>query len=198
MFSVFYGLREWQVKFFGCDAMRFHDLRRARVSLQRVSQVNGAFTAPEFLPTPSWTNKFSQVFTPCTLFLVCRLAPCLARGLRHGSYVRATAEQIVQDGAPGMVAHSFLDIAAGAMNLMSRTRHFSGARWVPVTQSGVQEFVMIDDEDAFPADQDDELARSLRCRDAAKRAFTHVDTDQRLRKAAASASRPTHLTVELW
>ena len=56
---------------------------------------------------------------------------------------------------------------------------------------------MIDDEDEdrvphkdIPESQDDEFARSVRVRDAA------VDTDQRLRRAAVSASRPDRLTFE--
>ena len=44
--------------------------------------------------------------------------------------------------------------------------------------------------------QDDEFARSVRVRDAARRAFIAVDTDQRLPRAAVSASRPDRLTFE--
>ena len=42
----------------------------------------------------------------------------------------------------------------------------------------------------------DEFARSNRVRDAARRAFITVDTDQRLRRAAVSASHPDRLTFE--
>ena len=42
----------------------------------------------------------------------------------------------------------------------------------------------------------DEFARSVCVRDAARRAFRAVDTDQRLRRAAVSASRPDRLTFE--
>ena len=62
---------------------------------------------------------------------------------------------------------------------------------------------MIDDEGEdhvphkeVPQSQDDEFARSVRVRDAARRAFIAVDTDQRLRGAAVSAFRPDWLTFE--
>ena len=62
---------------------------------------------------------------------------------------------------------------------------------------------MIDDEDEdhvlrkdIPESQDDEFSRSVRVRDAARRAFIAVDTDQSLRRAAVSASRPDRLTFE--
>ena len=48
----------------------------------------------------------------------------------------------------------------------------------------------------IPESQDDEFARSVRVRDAARHAFIAVDTDQRLRRAAVSASRPDRLTFE--
>ena len=63
---------------------------------------------------------------------------------------------------------------------------------------------MIDDEDEdpvlrkdIPESQDDEFARSVRVRDAARRAFIAVDTDQRLRRAAVSASRPDRQSLLL-
>ena len=62
---------------------------------------------------------------------------------------------------------------------------------------------MIDDEGAdhvahkdIPESQDDGFARSVRVRDAARRAFIVVDTDQRLRRATASASLPHRLIFE--
>ena len=62
---------------------------------------------------------------------------------------------------------------------------------------------MIDGEDEdhvphkdIPESQHDELARSVRVRVAARRALISVDTDQRLRRAAVSASRPDRLTFE--
>ena len=62
---------------------------------------------------------------------------------------------------------------------------------------------MIDDEDEdhvphkdIPESQDDEFARSVSVRDAARRAFIFVDTDQRLRRVAVSASRPDRLTFQ--
>ena len=57
---------------------------------------------------------------------------------------------------------------------------------------------MIDDEHEhhvahkeIAESQCDEFARSVRIRDAARCAFIAVDMDQRLRRAAVSASRPT-------
>ena len=62
---------------------------------------------------------------------------------------------------------------------------------------------MIDDEDEdhvlhknITENQDDEFARSVRVRDAARRAFISVDTDQNLRRAAVSTYRPNRLTFE--
>ena len=46
----------------------------------------------------------------------------------------------------------------------------------------------------IPESQDDEFARSVRVRDAARRAFIVVYKDQRLRRAAVS--RPDRLTFE--
>ena len=48
----------------------------------------------------------------------------------------------------------------------------------------------------IPENEDDEVARSVRVRDAARRAFVSVHTDQRLRRAAVSASRLDRLTFE--
>ena len=74
---------------------------------------------------------------------------------------------------------------------------------VLATQPRIPESVMIDDEDEdyvphknIPESQDDELARLVRVRDAARRAFISVDTDQRLRRAAVAASHPYRLTLE--
>ena len=61
---------------------------------------------------------------------------------------------------------------------------------------------MIDDkdEDHVPhkdiPERDDKFARSIRVRDAARCAFITVHTDQRLRRAAVSVSRPDRLTFE--
>ena len=62
---------------------------------------------------------------------------------------------------------------------------------------------MIDDEDEdhvprkdTQRSHDDEFARSVRVRDAARRAFIAVDTDQRLCRAAVSASRTDQLIFE--
>ena len=58
-----------------------------------------------------------------------------------------------------------------------------------------------DDEDQvphkdMPESQDDEFARSVRVRDAVRRAFIAVDTNERLRRTAVSASRSDRLTFE--
>ena len=47
-----------------------------------------------------------------------------------------------------------------------------------------------------PDSQDDEFAPSVRVRHAARRVYIHIDTDHRLRKAAAAVSRPNRLTLE--
>ena len=66
----------------------------------------------------------------------------------------------------------------------------NGRTWGLATQPRVPESFMIDDEDEdhvphkdIPESQDDEFARSVRVRDAARRAFIAVDTDQRLPRA---------------
>ena len=61
--------------------------------------------------------------------------------------------------------------------------------------------IVDEDEDHVPdkdnlESENDEFAHSVRVRDAARRAFIAVDTDQRLRRAAVSASRPDRLTFE--
>ena len=113
-------------------------------------------------------------------------------------------EKMVHDGVPDdMSAQSLFDRATSAKNMMSRIRGYSPSQWVLATQPRIFESLMIDDEDEdhvphkdIPESQDDEFARSIRVRDAARRAFITVDTDQRLRKAAVSASRPDRLTFE--
>ena len=84
---------------------------------------------------------------------------------------------------------------------MSRIRGYSPSQCA--THPRIPESLVIDDEDEdhvphkdIPESQDDECARSVRVRDAARRAFITVDTDQRLRKAAVSATRPDRLTFE--
>ena len=90
-------------------------------------------------------------------------------------------EKMVHDGVPDdMVLSRCLTKRQSAKNMMSRTRGYSPSQWVLAT----------------PESQDDEFARSVRVRDAARRAFIAVDTDQRLRRAAISASRPDRLTFE--
>ena len=82
--------------------------------------------------------------------------------------------------------------------MMSRIRGYPPSKRVLATQPRI-----LDDEDEdhvphkdIPESQDDEFARSVRVRDAARRAFIAVDTDQGPRRAAVSASRPDRLTFE--
>ena len=136
-----------------------------------------------------------------TTVLVGAVEASWTRGLveRHGAYVRSMVEKMVHDGVPDdMSAQSLFDKATSAKNMMSRTRGYSPSQWVLATQPRIPESLMIDDEDEdhvphkdIPESQEDEFARSVRVRDAARRAFISVDTDQRLRRAAISASRPT-------
>ena len=128
------------------------------------------------------------------------------RGLveRHGACVRSIVEKMVHDGVPNdMSAQSLFDKATSAKNMMRRIRGYPPSQCVLATQPRIPESLMIDDEDEdhvphkdFPESQDDEFARSVRVRDAALRAFIAVDTDQKLRKAAVSASRPDWSTFE--
>ena len=121
---------------------------------------------------------------------------------RHGAHVRSMVEKMVHDGVPDdMSAQSLFDKATSAKNMMSRIRGYSPSQWGLATQPRIPESLMIDDEDEddvphkdITESQDNEFARSVRVRDAASRAFIAVDTDQRLRRAAVSASRPDRLT----
>ena len=94
-----------------------------------------------------------------------------------------------------MSVQSLFDKATSAKSMMSRIRGFSPSQRVLATQPRIPESLMIDDEDEdhvphkdIPKSQDDEFARSVRVRDAARRAFSAVDANQRLRRV--SASRP--------
>ena len=146
-----------------------------------------------------------QLVAQGTTVLVGAAEASWTRGLveRHGAYVRSMVEKMVHDGVPDMSAQSLFDRATSAKNMMSMIRGYSPSQWVLATQPRIPESLMIDDEDEdhvphkdIPESQDDEFARSIRVRDAARRAFITVDTDQRLRKAAVSASRPDRLTFE--
>ena len=102
-----------------------------------------------------------------------------------------------------MSVQSLFDKATSSKNMMSRIRGYSPSQWVIATQPGIPESLTIDDkdEDYVPHNnitegQDDEFARLVRVRDAARRAFISVDTDQRLSRAAVAASRPHRLTFE--
>eukprot|EP00969_Alexandrium_andersonii_P331754 14662021-Alexandrium_andersonii.AAC.1 len=62
---------------------------------------------------------------------------------------------------------------------------------------------MTDDEDTdylpfrdIPEDATSEFAKTVQVRDAARRAFTHVDADTRLPRAQAGASRSNRLTFD--
>ena len=153
--------------------------------------------APQFI---------EQLGAQGTTVLVGAAEASWTRGLveRHGAYVRSMVEKMVHDGVPDdMSAQSLFDKATSAKNMMSRIRGYSPSQWVLATQPRIPESLMIDDEDEdhvphkdIPESQDDEFARSVRVRDAARRAFIAVDTDQRLRRAAISASRPDRLTFE--
>ena len=112
-------------------------------------------------------------------------------------------EKMVHGVPDDMSAHSLFDKARSAKNMMSRIRGYSPSQWVLATQPRIPESPMIDDEDEdhvphkdIPESQDDEFARSVRVRDAARRAFIAVDTNQRLRRAAVSAPRPDRLTFK--
>ena len=123
---------------------------------------------------------------------------------RHGAHVRSMVEKMVHDAVPhDMSVQSLFDKATSAQNMMSRIRGYSPSQWVLATPPRIPESLMIDDEDEdhvlhkdIPESQDDEFARSVRVRGAARRAFIAVDTSQRLRKAAVSASRPDRLPFE--
>ena len=167
--------------------------------------------APRFLlvdPHRSHSARqfIEQLGAQGTTVLVGAAEASWTRGLveRHGAYVRSMVEKMVHDGVPDdMSAQSLFDKATSAKNMMTRIRVYSPSQWVLATQPRIPESLMIDDEDEdrvphkdIPESQDDEFARSVRVRDAARRAFIAVDTDQRLRRAAISASRPDRLTFE--
>ena len=109
--------------------------------------------------------------------------------------MRSMVEKMVHDGVPDdMSAQSLFDRATSAKNMMSRIGGYSPSQWVLATQPRIPESLMIDDEDKdhvphkdITESQDDEFARSVRVTEC---------TDQRLRKAAVSASRPDRLTFE--
>ena len=165
--------------------------------------------APRFLLVDPHRSHLSRQFieqlgAQGTTVLVGAAEASWTRGLveRHGAYVRSMVEKMVHDGVrDDMSAQSLFDRATSAKNMMSRIRRYSPSQWVLATQPRIPESLAIDDEDEdhvphkdIPESEDDEFARSIRVRDAACRAFITVDTDQRLRKAAVSASRPDRLT----
>ena len=111
---------------------------------------------------------------------------------------------MVHGGVPDdLSAQSLFDRATSAKNMMSGIQGYSPSQCVLATQPRIPESLMIDDEDEdhvphkdIPESQDDEFARSIRVREAARRAFIAVDTGQRVRRDAVSASRPDRLTFE--
>ena len=155
--------------------------------------------APRFLLIDPHRSHLARQFieqlgAQGTTVLVGAAEASWTRGLveRHGAYVRSMVEKMVHDGVPDdMSAQSLFDKATSAKNMMSRIRGYSPSQWVLATQPRIPESLMIDDEDEdhvphkdIPESQDDEFARSVRVRDAFRRAFIAVDTDQRLRRAA--------------
>ena len=158
--------------------------------------------APRFLLVDPHRSHLARQFigqlgAQGTTVLVGAAEVSWTRGLveRHGEYVRSMVQKMVHDGAPDdMSAQSLFGKGTSAKNMMSRIRGCSPSQWVLATQPRIPESLMIDDEDEdhvphkdIPESQDDEFARSVRVRDAARRAFIAVDTDQRLRRAAVSA-----------
>ena len=164
------------VKWAGAPRFLFVDPHRSHLARQFIEQLGAQGTTVLVgAPEASWTRGLVE---------------------RHGAYVRSMVEKMVHDGVPDdMSAQSLFDKATSAKNIPSQ--------WVLATQPRIPESLMIDDEDedhvphkGIPESQDDEFARSVRVRDATRRAFIAVDTDQRLRRAAVSASRPDRLTFE--
>ena len=147
----------------------------------------------------SWDTRHHRSRGSCRSFLDpwscgASWSTCAIHGGDSGSH----------DGVPDdMTVQSLFDTATSAKNMMSRIRGYSPSRWALATQPRIPESLMIDDEDEghvphkdVPDCQDDEFSRSVRVRYAARRTFTAVDTDQMLRRAAVSASRPDRLAFE--
>ena len=158
--------------------------------------------APRFLLVNSHRSHLARQFieqlgAQGTTVLVGAAEASWISGLveRHGACVRSMMEKMVHDGVPDdMSAQSLFDRATSGKNIMSRIRGYSQSQWVLATQPRIPESLMVDDEDEDHVPH--KFARSVRVRDAARRALIDVDTDQRLRRAAVSASRPDRLTFE--
>ena len=161
--------------------------------------------APRFLFVDSHRSHLARQFieqlgAQGTTVLVGAAEASWTRGLveRHGAYVRSMVEKMVHDGVPDdMSVQSLFDKATSAKNMMSRIRGYSPSQWVLATQPRIPESLMIDDEDEdhvphkdIPESQDDEFARSVRVRDAARRAFIAVT---RIRGFAGP--QPLHLDL---
>ena len=128
------------------------------------------------------------------------------RGLveRHGTYLREMVAKMELDGLPPELSvQAVIDRALAAKSMMSRILGYSPAQWVLATQPRIPESLMTDEDDVdhvpfrdMPESADDEFARVVQVRDAARRAFIAVDTDARIRVALAGRSRPGRLTFK--
>ena len=127
------------------------------------------------------------------------------RGLveSHGVYVRSVVEKMVHDGVTDdMSVQSLFDTATSAKNMMSRIRGYSPSQRMPrnwkslsLSRSMMRTKLMFLARISHKAKTMSSLVRVV-SEMQARRAFNSVDTDQRLRRAAASASRPDRLTFE--
>ena len=107
---------------------------------------------------------------------------------------------MVHDGVPeDMSAQSLFDKATAAKNMLNKIREYSPSQWVLATQPSVLGTLMIDDEDEdhvlhnnIPESLEDEFARSVRVRDAARRASL---LQTRIRDFARPQSLSLVLTV---
>ena len=120
---------------------------------------------------------------------------------RHGAYVRSTVQKMVHDGVlDDKFVQSMFDKATVAKNMISRIRGYSPSQCVLATQPRIPDSLVVDDDHVphkdIPESQDDDVALSVRVRDASRRAFVSVGADQRLRRDAVSASRPNRLTFQ--
>ena len=145
------------VKWLGAPRFLLVDPHRSHLARQFIEQLGAqGTTVLEGAAEASWTRGLVE---------------------RHGAYVRSMPDD--------MSAQSLFDKATSAKNMMSRIRGYFPSQSVLATQPRIPESLMIDDEDenhsqGHPESQDDEFARSVRVRDAARRAFIAVDTDQSL------------------
>ena len=144
------------VKWAGAHRFLFVDPHRSHLARQFIEQLGAQGTTVIVgAAEASWTRGLEE---------------------RHGAYVRSMVEKMVHDGVPDDTsAQSLFDKATSATNMMSRIRGYSPSQWVLATQPRIPESLMIDNEDEdhvphkdIPESQDDEFARSVRVRDAAR------------------------------